>query len=287
MNTDIGQHPPLGIDDIAAVVDCDRYPINDLESARGQAFLKSAVDHMATHGWCSFDGFIRPDAVAELAREANGLLPQAESLTIRRNIYGGAADNSATEGDPRRREIIHNALQLADDQIGEETLISRLYRSDIVTDFVRRIEGKKRLFRSADQFQALNIVALPPGHWHGWHYDHDECVVTLLLQRAEKGGEFMFIPNSRTADDEDTEKVDKLLSGDLSQAMTVGRDAGTFTLFRGEFSLHGVTRVEGSRPRVTAIFTYDEEPGRKASDDINIRIYGPRAERILAAQQRL
>ena len=53
-------------------------------------------------------------------------------------------------------------------------------------------------------------------------------------------------------------------------------------MFRGEFSLHGVTPIEGGRHRITAIFTYDEMPGRVSSDDINIRIYGQRVERILA-----
>lgn len=269
-------------DDILDLVDLERYPIHDLDSQAGQVFLHQCQEHMVKHGWCSLDGFIRPEAIAALAREAGDLLPGAETLTIRRNIYGGEADASAPEGDPKRREVVHRPLQLADDQIADQTLIKRLYHCDALTEFIRQVEGKSQLFRSADEFQALNIVALPPGGWHGWHYDHDECVVTLLLQAAERGGDFTFIPNSRTREHEDREVVDRFLAGDRTHAKTFARGAGTFTLFRGEFSLHGVTKIEGSLPRITAIFTYDEQPGRVASDDINIRIYGPRAKRILA-----
>ncbi|NNE24817.1 MAG: hypothetical protein HKN11_19635, partial [Rhizobiales bacterium] len=43
--------------------------------------------------------------------------------------------------------------------------------------------------------------------------------------------------------------------------------------------------IEGERPRITAIFTYDEQPDRIASDEINIRIYGQRAARILAERR--
>ncbi len=275
-----------GTNDILDLVDLERYPIHDLGQGQGAEFLRDCREHMETHGWCNLDGFIRPDALRALATEAVNLLPGAESLRIRRNIYGGKVDASVPPGDPRRREYVHHALQLADDQLPADTLIQRLYRSDAMTDFVRQVQGKAELYRYADEFQALNIVALPPGSWHGWHYDYNECTVTLLLQAAERGGEFTFLPNVRTADDENREVVDRFLGGDMTDARTFSRGAGTLTLFRGEYSLHGVTEVEGRRPRITAIFTYDEQPGRVASDEINIRIYGKRVERILAERRK-
>jgi hypothetical protein len=271
--------------DVLALIDLQRYPIHQLDGEAGADLLKRCRNQIDVHGWCSLDGFIRPDALLALTGEANQLLPGAESLTIKRTIYGGKVDASVPEGDPRRREFTHNALQLADDQLPAETLIQRLYRAEPLTEFIRRVQGKSELYRYADEFQALNIVALPPGSWHGWHYDYNECTVTLLLQAAEQGGEFTFIPNVRTREHENREVVDQFLAGDMRNAQTIGRQAGTLTLFRGEFSLHGVTEVKGDRPRVTAIFTYDEQPDRSASDEINIRIYGPRVERMLAERK--
>lgn len=267
------------------LVDLNRYPISTLDRDRGAAFLQQCRDHMQEHGWCNFDNFIRQDALDALAREANELLPDAETLTIKRNIYQGKVDPSVPAGDPRRREYTHRAVQLADDQIPTGTLIQKLYKSELLTDFIRRVQGKARLYRYADEFQALNIVALQPGSWHGWHYDVNECTVTLLLQAAEQGGDFTFIPNSRSESGEDKALVDRFLGGDMSDARTFSRAAGTLTLFRGGYSLHGVSRVEGTRPRVTAILTYEEEPGCVATDEINIRIYGSRVERILAARR--
>lgn len=266
------------------LVDLDRYPIEDLSQGRGAAFLKACQDDMERQGWCSFEGFIKPDAVAMLASEANDLLPQAEHLTIRRTIYQTDADKASPFEGANTLAMEHNSVQLADDQIPAETMIQQLYKSDLVTDFVRQVQGKKTLYRCTDEFQALNIVALEPGNWHAWHYDTTECTVTLLLQAAEEGGEFMFLPNCRTDEDEDRILVDRFMAGDLSVAKTFSRGAGTFTLFRGGYSLHGVTKVDGQSPRVTAIFTYSEEPVSDISDDINIRIYGERVERILAAR---
>lgn len=264
------------------LVDLDRYPIADLSHGKGAAFLHSCQQQMEEFGWCNFHGFIREDALDALAKEANDLLPTAETLTIRRTIYQGEVDPNAPADDPRLREYMHVATQLADDQLPAETFLQQLYQSEILTDFVRQVQRKKTLYRCVDEFQALNVVALQPGSWHAWHYDTTECTVTLLLQAAEKGGEFTFIPNSRTDETEDHDAVISLLNGDMSKAKTFSRGAGAFTLFRGGYSLHGVTEVEGSRPRVTAILTYSEEPGTVLDDDVNIRIYGKRVERILA-----
>ncbi|WWR46575.1 hypothetical protein RZ517_17705 [Roseovarius sp. S88] len=240
---------------------------------------------MKANGWCNLSGFIHDDALVLLNSEANELLPSADVLHVKRNIYQGAIDPSLPEDDIRRKEVTHIAVQLADDQIPADTKLKQLYRSDILTEFVRRVQMKDQLYRCADEFQALNIVALHPGSRHAWHYDTTECTVTLLLQAAEVGGEFTFLPNSRTDDTENRMAVDNLLAGDVSQAQTFARGAGTFTLFRGGYSLHGVTQVEGNRPRISAILTYDEQPDRVIDDEINIRIYGKRVESILARRK--
>ena len=264
------------------IIDLERYPIADLDSGAGAEFLAECQRHMDDHGWCNLAGFLRTDALDRLNGEANDLLPTAEILHVKRNIYQGAIDPALPDDDPRRKEFTHIAIQLADDQIPPQTGLKRLYHSEILTEFVRRVQRKEQLYRCADAFQALNVVALQPGSWHAWHYDTTECTVTLLLQAAEAGGEFTFLPNSRTDDGEDREAVDRLLAGDMSHAQTFSRGAGAFTLFRGGYSLHGVTRVEGTTPRISAIMTYDEQPNRVIDDEINIRIYGKRVENILA-----
>lgn len=267
------------------IIDLDRYPIADLDSGKGAAFLAECQTHMEEHGWCNLAGFLREEALEQLNNEANNLLPTAEVLHVKRNIYQGAIDPSLPKDDPRRKEFTHIAVQLADDQIPLETGLKKLYHSEILTEFVRRVQKKEKLYRCADEFQALNVVALHPKSWHAWHYDTTECTVTLLLQSAESGGEFAFLPNSRDDDGEDREAVDRLLAGNMSHAQTFSRGAGAFTLFRGGYSLHGVTEVEGTRPRISAIMTYDEQPNRVIDDEINVRIYGKRVETILDSRK--
>lgn len=267
-------------DGVLDIVDLERFPIQNLDTGMGAELVERLRQQLDTQGWCNLTGFIRAEVLEALVAEVRELMPQAHPRTIVRNIYGEAADSSVPEGHPARRETVHHALFLADDQLPAHTLIQRLYRSDLMTEFVRRVQGKERLYRYADPFQALNVVTLPPGSWHAWHYDHSECTVTLLLQAAESGGEFTFIPNTRDENSEDLEVVERFLAGDRSESITLDRGAGALTLFRGGYSLHGVTEVEGDLPRMTAVLTYDEQPGREASEEINWRIYGDRVREV-------
>ena len=272
-------------DSILDIIDLDRYPIDDLTGNAGREFLLSCQQHMAAHGWCNLDGFIREQALDYLVDEVNTLLPGAGELNIRRNIYGQNADPALADNDPARLEFNHTALQLADDQIPGNTLIKQLYKNQSLIDFVARVQQKQTLYCYGDEFQALNIVAINPGQWHGWHYDYNECTVTLLLQAAQSGGEFTFLPNIRDNEPENHQTIMAFLNGDTGRAKTFPRAAGAFTMFRGEYSLHGVTPVKGSIPRITAVLTYDEQPGRTASDEINIKIYGSRVDKILSERK--
>lgn len=269
---------------ILEIVDLDRYPITDLESPRGIQFLEQCRATMRLHGYCSLDGFIRDQALVQLVAEADAILPQSRKRQIYRNIYGSEDEPDLPESHPIRRFHTHHPRQLADDQIPEDTLIQRLYRNDVLTRLIAAVQEKPELYRYADEFQALNIVAIDPGEWHAWHFDYNECTVTLLLQAPEQGGEFVFVPNIRSRDDENYAAVQDFLDGNHTGMINLGRDAGTLTLFRGEHSIHGATEVKGKLARISAIFTYDDLPGRIAEEHINIQIYGERVERILRAR---
>ena len=110
--------------------------------------------------------------------------------------------------------------------------------------------------------------------------------MTLLLQAPEAGGEFVYTPDTASADGTvDLEKASRVINAPPEELVRLEREAGTLTLFRGGRSMHGVLPVRGRRKRITAIFTYDPDPNLVASDEVNCRIYGPRVERILAQRR--
>ena len=86
--------------------------------------------------------------------------------------------------------------------------------------------------------------------------------MTVLVDEADEGGLFEFVPNIRSDGDEGFERIQAVLEGGREGVVTLDLRPGDLQIFRGRYSLHAVTRVpEGSVPRHAAIFAYTEQPG--------------------------
>ena len=272
----------MSLPDAVGVVDLERYPIHELGSARG-----ADLRELERTGACNLPGFLTPAGAAELAAEAESMMPRAYERTFTANFrYRDHVDCDLPASHPERRFWTTTSLHLASDQFGPGSTIRRLYEWDALTDLVAGIQGKSKLYRDADEFQALNVIALGDGNRTVFHHDQVECVVTLLLQSPSAGGEFVFSPDTRAADGTvDLDAVRRAVDGEPGGVKHLDRGEGTLTLFRGGHSLHGVTPVRGERERITAILSYDPKPDRAAPERSNCLLYGPRVERILAQRR--
>ena len=275
--------PSESLPEVTRLLDLERYPLHDLDSPRTRSLIAEWRTEFDRTGACNLRGFVTPEGAAELAAEAIALQPLAYRNRWTRNFLDEMEDDPDRPADhPGHRFWTTSATQLADDQIGPETGIRQLYEWEALTEFVARVQGKNKLYRFADEFQALNIIALGDGDRDIWHFDDNECTVTLLLQEPKAGGDFVYGRNTMDSDGNiDLEEVGRLFDAPLDELERLERSAGTLTLFRGGHSLHGVTPVRGSRQRITAIMTYDPDAGRVSNDRTNCAIYGPRVERIL------
>jgi predicted 2-oxoglutarate/Fe(II)-dependent dioxygenase YbiX len=99
-------------------------------------------------------------------------------------------------------------------------------------------------------------------------------VTTILLQESDGGGTFEYCPDLRRPEDENYEAVGRVLAGDRSAVRTLDIAPGALVLFRGRYSLHRVTPVEGTRPRIIAILSYDTKPGVVLTEFTRRLFYG-------------
>ena len=268
------------------LVNLHHYPITDLGGRAGSALIERCRAELAAEGAANLDGFLRPSATLELIREAEALLPQAFVKRQQRNVYVRPVDESWPHDHPGRQLMANNTAQIAYDQIPNDSGIRALFLWDPLTEFIAAALSKRKLYRFADPFQALNLIYLREGEGsHPWHFDHNDSTVTLLLQAPEAGGEFEYVPFIRSREDENFDGVRRLLDGDRTGVRSPTRSSGTLTIFRGEFSAHRVAPVRGQRARITAIMTYDEQPDRESTDEANALVYGARAAKIIAERR--
>jgi hypothetical protein len=268
------------------LIDLDRYPIDDLASPRGNAMVETIRRSMAEHVLCALPGFLRPEAIARMVAEAEALEPLAYPGPTEASPYFfnyGTADLAALPSDhPRRRKTLRRMRQIAYDLIPPSTSIWRLYNWDALTAFLAAAIGVERLYRSADPFQALNISVMGEGGCQQWHFDTNEVNITLLLQAAEAGGEFEYVPLIRSLENENYEAVKRILDGECSGVIQLSQEPGMLVLFKGHFSLHRVASVRGSRRRFQTILAHNTRPGVVGSKESSILHYGPRVALISA-----
>ena len=121
---------------------------------------------------------------------------------------------------------------------------------------------------------ALNVAVMEEGERLLWHFDQTDFVVSSLLQDCERGGDFEYVPHIRTPEEPNYDRIERLLDGGRDGVVTLDMKPGTMALFMGRYSIHRVTAVEGSTPRLVALLGYDTRPGIMSSDHLKLRRYG-------------
>ncbi|MEM7406120.1 MAG: hypothetical protein AAF458_12550 [Pseudomonadota bacterium] len=269
--------------EIHRLVDLDRYPLQQLESAAGRNLVQSIQHDLERDGAASLEGFLNPTALRRMVEEAESLAargfagPTAVSPYFFNYDLGGP---DVPDDHPTRREGKRCLAQVAYDLIPESTLLRRLYESDLVTRLVAAVRGVRRLYRLADRYQSLNISVMEEHGCQQWHFDRGQLVTTLLLQAPEAGGVFEYAPRIRSDADEHFDAVQAVLDGDLSGVRQLELKPGALNLFQGHYSLHRVTPVIGKRRRLQTIFAFADQPDTHGNLKSSILHYGPRVSEI-------
>jgi hypothetical protein len=270
----------LAVPDPAALVDLDRYPVEDPDG-RGAAVAAHHAEELARTGVSILPGFLRPDALPGLVAECDHLAERAYLQDVQGTPYLELPDADAwPTGHPRvtwDRSSVHT---VAYDRFDPATSALRaLFEWDALLAFVSRMLRRTPLYRYADPLGAMNLAVMREGDALGWHFDQTDFVVSLALQPSEGGGEFENVQRLRWVDgggiDERYDEVERVLSGRAPELVTtVPMEAGTLMLFEGRWSLHRVTPVIGGTPRHVALFGYDTQPGTMSSELLKLVRYG-------------
>jgi len=267
------------VNSIADLVDFDRYPVNDPESAEARALVERCRDELRADGAVKLEGFLRRDAVERLVAQANEAAQHGYPNDEQHNCYfDDDVDDSLPEDHPRRILVRSAQKAVAMDLLPSGFGARRLYDSDTITRFVTAALEKDVLYPSADPLDGCNMTVYEQGDELGWHFDQSEFSVTLMIQRAERGGDFEYVPMVRTPDDERYDDVRAVLLGQRERVKLLASEPGTLAFFRGRYSLHRVPPVEGETPRMNSVLTYAVERGHVLSPMAQQMYYGRTAK---------
>jgi hypothetical protein len=255
-------------------LDLESFPLDSLESPEGQALVETCRRELAERGLFNLEGFIRPQALAHCVAEVAPLFESA-AFTHKRshNIYfdDALADLPADHQALKRFETVNHTL--CADQI-PDSLLCRIYAWPPLVRFLAATLGKTRLHLMADPMARMNVMAYGAGEALNWHFDRSEFTTTLLLQSPEAGGAFQYRSGLRSEGNPNYDGVGRFLAGEDGEVETLPLAAGTLTLFKGKYTAHRVTPVEGARPRMVAVLSYYEKPDIQFSREERLGFYG-------------
>lgn len=255
------------------LIDCEKYPVHRLDAPEGRALVERCRGQLREAGACELPGFLRPDVVDELAREATALAPHAHHHEGKATPYLELPEPGWPEGHPRRTWNPFSLAALPYDRIPGDSRLRTLYAWDPLASFVAAALGVEKLFRYADPLGALSVNAMGDGDECEWHFDQTDFVVSIALQDADEGGDFLYAPLVRNAEDENYEGVRRVLAGE-ARPTRMPMTPGTLLLFEGRHSVHCVSPCRGSTPRLVALLCYDTKPGTCASELLQRARYG-------------
>ena len=118
----------------------------------------------------------------------------------------------------------------------------------------------ERMYRCVDTSRSLNLsVMRNAGDTHGWHYDTNTAVVSLILEAPQAGGEFEWAPYSRDEDNENYDEMVQIFDGSSSKTRRYAPRSGDLVCFKGRRSVHRVAELQAGQ-RVVALLSFANEP---------------------------
>lgn len=255
-------------------VDTGKYPLTEPGGAAWRELVDRTRAELREAGCSVLKDFIRPESQDLLRAECAALAPYAHTKVERVNAYNIALDTPLPDRHPGRTVMERGNAFVARDRIPATTIIQRLYLRPVFQRFVADCFGLPELHELADPLAGLTVNVIAPGRAHPWHFDTNEFTISLLTQQAEGGGRFEYCPNIRSAASENLDGVRAVLAGESASVLRLDLRPGDLQLFRGRYSLHRVTTVEGTTARHSAIFAYSENPGVIGSPERTRQLFG-------------
>ncbi len=249
--------------ELAQLIDLDRYQLDQPSSAGYRDAVAEARRQLRTDGCAVVKDLVRPEALPTLSAEIVERKPTTHFSTQTMNPY------FHTEHDPDypERHPVNTFLErssgfIPGDSWNHGCATDVIFRSPILARFLADCLEIPELHCYADPLAGLTANILDPGQQFTWHFDTNDFAVTVLVDEADEGGLFEYVPNIRSGDDEGFDRIQHVLEGGRDGVVTLDLRPGDLQIFRGRYSLHRVSRVAAhSAPRHAAIFAYTEQAG--------------------------
>ena len=260
---------------LESILDLKAYPINNLNSPKIKDLIKQCKNDLDKYSCATIPNFVLPGSLKimkeELENQLNEVYLSKESI----NAYLYAKDDlSLPKNHPKRIFMKRYNGYLNSDCFAKNSEMKFLYEQDELLKFVSECLGISPIYRWADPLACHAYNVMKPSGILPWHFDSCEFTLSLMIQKPDRGGIFEYCPNIRSPGNENFKAVGKVINGDRDKVIQLELNPGDLQIFKGRFTLHRVTKVEGEKSRYMCIPAYVLDPYRVNTPEHSKAIYG-------------
>jgi len=260
---------------LESIIDLNKYPIHEHDGSTIKGLIKRCKEELEKFSCCTIPNFILPKSIktmlGEVEKKLDGVYWSEEKI----NPYLNSKDEvSLPKSNPKRIFSNRNNGYLNSDLFDENSELKFLYERQELLNFVSACVGISPLYRWADPLACHAYNMMKPNGILPWHFDSCEFTLSILIQKPEKGGVFEYCPNIREPGRENFNEIKKVLDGDRERVRQLKLEPGDLQIFKGRFTLHRVTKIEGKLSRYLAIPAYVLDPWRVNTPEHSRAIYG-------------
>ena len=256
------------------IFDLGQYPIQDLENPASKELIAQCQEELKTVGCAVIRNFVKAESLQRMLSEADRLMDQTYWASLTHNPYFTKEDHLIPEDHPKRFFQNRSSGFINSDLLEEESDLNKIFYSKVLLDFISECLQISPLYCWADPLGNHPYSVMDDEHYFPWHFDGNDFTVSILVQQAEQGGDFEYVPNIRRSDDENFEGVNKILNGFREGVQSLSLRPGDMQIFMGRYSIHRVTKVSGRRKRIIALPTYSTDPLTMNRPEHSKQIYG-------------
>jgi len=258
------------------VINLSAYPIHQPESDLYKDLVRFHQDQLQQNGVTTLPELITKEAIDEAVKEVELKAPISYTMETDHNIYLKKTDETKPITHISNQRLDTKVAALACDELAEEGPLKVVFRSDSFLKFVQQILNLPSFHRNVDPVGAVFVNIYKDSFSHNWHFDESQWSTTILLQEAEKGGDFQYTKPFRNEEDE-TQTHDiagKVISGDDDHVKTLEFKPGTLNIFQGRRSLHSVTTCYGPVSRLLGVLHFSPKEGVRNSPGVQELFWG-------------
>lgn len=260
--------------DINQIINLEKYPINDIGSLKYKELTNYTRKQLNEDGCCVLPNFIKPDSIIKMKDEVDRNLSKIYFTSDKHNPYFTKDDKTLHEEHPKRIFTVRQSGYLNSDDLEKDSDLDKFYDLEEMLKFVSDSLEVFPLYTWADPLGKNPYSVMHTDHYFPWHFDGNEFTLSILVQKAEKGGLFEYAPSIRGKDNENFENVTKVLKGDRKLVKSLDLKPGDLQIFKGRFSMHRVTKIEGNTSRYIALPCYVKDPLKINKPEHSKQVYG-------------